>query len=274
MSYGPNRNPNKGATIEPLSKVVVVVITHLPEMESEYGKTRFQAIYKSLTSLFINSVYAGTLYDFIIWDNGSHKDFQYWLQSLGYANTLILSRNIGKTNALKFILQGLPPDTIVAYGDDDIEYFPNWLEPQIKILQTFPHVGVVSGMLSATDATYAVEKTLWWAARKALNVEEFVIPEEYEKDFGDSIGAPNWLDKNLGATWKITYNGVSALVGAKHCQFVGYAGRLAPYAEWSNLAMPPERPFDERLDKAGYLRLSTVERVTRHIGNRLETVKE
>ena len=68
----------------------------------------------------------------------------------------------------------------------------------------------------------------------------------------------------------IDYKGLSAYATAHHCQFVGYAGRLAELAQWSIKAMPNEKTWDKAIDEAGLLRLTTIDRVTRHIGNILD----
>ena len=92
-------------------------------------------------------------------------------------------------------------------------------------------------------------------------------------DYGSSVGLR--YDEVLAITKglmdiRITYKGVSALATSQHCQFVGYAGRLAPLIPWTDRAMADEIPFDKAIDAAGYLRLATCERYTRHMGNVLE----
>ena len=57
---------------------------------------------------------------------------------------------------------------------------------------------------------------------------------------------------------------------AHHCQFMAVAGRIADMPQWSDEAMAAEQSFDKMIDEAGLLRLTTTERLTRHMGNVLD----
>lgn len=276
------QNPNKTALIKPYRKVVVLVITHLPEMESEYHRQRRAVILKSLQGLMFDS---HVEHDLIIWDNGSCDELRLYLAGMFSSRNVMLSPNIGKTNALKSVLSMLPPETIVAYGDDDIEYFSNWLAPQIEILETFPNVGTVTGYPTRLESRWGEDTTKKWmmfdvanalvADPSPLNIGKH-ISDEWEQDYCLSHNR-DWETHKLNTKndmdWMITYKGVSAFATSQHCQFVGYAGRLAPLIQWTNRAMAEEQPFDKAIDNAGYLRLATTERLTRHIGNVLEKIE-
>ncbi len=284
-------NPLKHATIAPPARVVVLVITHLPKMESDYHRERLSVILRSLSSLMDNIDMATKEYSLMIWDNDScQKATDHFVRLL--PDQIILSRNIGKTNALKSVMRMLPPDTILAYGDDDIEYFPNWLAPQIQILETFPNVGTVTGWPVRITATWGTEETKKWAGNNnALNkhlrhnhanphllIDAIVeqgrfIPDEWERDYCESVGRD--YQSYSAVTWgapdtRITYKGVSAYAMSQHAQFVCYPERIEPLIEWTDRAMSDEIPFDKAVDAAGLLRLATVERYCRHIGNVLE----
>jgi hypothetical protein len=245
-----------------LSKVVCLVVTHLPNMEG-YHADRLDVVQTSLRSILKESPYT------IVWDNGSCHEFRTWLRSYPTAR-VVLSENIGITNAVKTVLSGLPEDTIVAVADDDVEYFPNWLQPQLDILITLPNVGVVSGCPTRIGSALAVESTLDWAQANAEIESGRFVSDEDELDFAHSLGK-SWEEhqREVGylADIRITYKNVSALVGAKHWQYVCYSGRIAPLIQWTGEAMAKQRPFDLAIDAAGLLRLSTVRRYTRHIGN-------
>jgi len=262
-------NPMKAAVITPLAEVVVLVITYLPEMESEYHRTRLDVIKRSLTTL-INNINIDT-YDLIVWDNCSCRELGDWLAMLGAG--LILTRNIGKTNALKSVMRMLPPGSILAYSDDDMEYAPNWLQPQIEILKTYPNVGTVTGWPVRITSKWGEECTLKWAKENAQVEADIFIPAEWERDYCASVGRT--YDNYCTATaalkdYRITYKGVQAYAMSQHCQFVCYPERVEPFVEWSKYAMPQERKFDLRVAEAGLLRLATVDRYTRHIGNVLD----
>jgi hypothetical protein len=56
----------------------------------------------------------------------------------------------------------------------------------------------------------------------------------------------------------------------RHGRRSANAGRLADVADYDPAAMGVERPFDEAIDRAGLLRLTTIERLARHMGNVLD----
>jgi len=70
--------------------------------------------------------------------------------------------------------------------------------------------------------------------------------------------------------YRVTYKGMQAYLTAHHCQWMGYAGRLAKLMKYDYKAMADDKPFDESIDNAGFLRLATTERFVRHMGNILD----
>jgi glycosyl transferase family 2 len=268
-------NPLKSATLPSPSRVVVAVITHLPDTTSEYHKHRLDVIHRSLATLRGNI--GDVNYSLIIWDNGSCSDLGYYLAGeASHCAALIMSDNIGKTNALKSIMRMLPPDTILAYGDDDIEYFPNWLAPQIQILETYPKVGTVTGWPVRLMSTWGEIGTLTWANQHAQVETGKFVPSEWDRDYCESIGRD--YESYKTQVWgiqdsRITYKGVQAYATSQHCQFVCYPERIEPLIPWTDKAMADEIAFDRAVDGKGLLRLATVERYTRHLGNVLESEK-
>lgn len=267
-------NPLKSATVAPPARVVVLVITHLP-LTVGYHKNRLDVIKHSMESLDAG---IGDNYYLMIWDNGSCGELRDYLRQFN-ADRLILSDNIGKTNALKSVMRMLPEGTILAYGDDDIEYFPNWLAPQIKILEAFPNVGTVTGWPVRITGSWGVDNTFRWGGTEyvqnpptAFDRDRF-IPDEWERDYCESVGR-DWEGYKT-ITWgfqdtRITYRGVQAYAMSQHCQFVCYPERVEPLIPWTDAAMADETEFDKAVDAAGLLRLATVERLTHHMGNVLE----
>jgi hypothetical protein len=203
----------------------------------------------------------------LIWDNGSYKTPWDWR-----ANMFVRSTNIGKTSALACIARMLPADVILCYSDDDMLFAPDWYEQQRMLLDCFPNVAAVSGCANRQSFGWGNERTLAWARECAEVKMGRFIPEEQERDYAESIGRDyEWLrfDTRNMSDELITYNGLSAYATAAHCQFMGYAGTIAQACAYSGRAMEDERDFDIRLDKLG-LRLSTMERTSRHMGNLLD----
>ncbi len=249
--------------------VVIAVITHLPD-EQGYHKERFEIVNESIISL------RDTAPDIplLLWDNGSGERWRSWLRAFDLGDYLMLSPNIGKSSARAAILNMLPPETIVAISDDDMEFSAGWLEAHMALLEGFPNVGMVSGFPNRFSGTWGIDSTLAWATEQpqgtiGVDFGQY-IPNEWEVDYAKSIGAdPERILTKFRRMdqYRIRYNGLEALAQASHCQFMCIAGRIAPLTTYATAALGDERPFDEAVDKAGYLRLTTTQRFTRHMGN-------
>lgn len=264
-------NPLKGKTVGKQPAVVACVITHLPELTG-YHNNRMQVIQTSLTSLRNNSAMKIPV---MVWDNGSCDVFRDWLIKSFKPEYLVLSPNVGKTSARSAIPRMFPLGVIVAIADDDMLYYPNWLMPQLDLLKTFPDVGCVSGYPVRTQQRWGNEYTLAWAKENAkLEVGRF-IPDKWDEDFCTSIGR-DYKGFHIKYTEKdrdylITYKGRKAYAAAHHCQFLAYAGRIAEFTQWTDEALSAEMIFDKTVDGAKLLRLTTTDRLTRHMGNVLDS---
>lgn len=261
-------NPLVEANVPPLPDLVAAVITHLPNRIG-YHAGRLAVIQESLRSMRSSVGRALPLY---VWDNGSDAEFRSWLVNELRPEFLTLSPNVGKANARTAILRSFPPRTIVCLSDDDIQFMPGWLEPQISLLQGFPNVGAVSGCPIRSQARWGIDSTLDWARSTAgveLETGRF-IPDRWEYDYCLSIGRDylHHLEESaLDVDYRIKYRGLSAYAMAHHMQFICYAGALSGLQLWSNRAMRQELPFDLAVDRLGLLRLTTTERLAVHIGN-------
>jgi len=268
MRVGHNPNRNKGA--DHFEKVVFAVVTHLPERESAYHKDRMEVMQVCLSTMRDGAELPHT---FMVWDNGSCDSFRDWLEWDFKPDIVIKSSNMGKTLARASMIKMLPPETIVAYSDDDMIFYPGWLQPQIEILETFPNVSVVSGYPVRTAFRWACENTIAWAEKNRKVKKGRFIPREWEDDFCVSIGRdPTWHATEYTLNdidYKVTYKNKEVYLTSHHCQFVGYAGRIAPHLFYDYKAMGDEKPFDVAMDESG-LRLCTTERYARHMGNKLD----
>jgi hypothetical protein len=63
---------------------------------------------------------------------------------------------------------------------------------------------------------------------------------------------------------------VPAYATGHHAQWIGKAGLVAPLLSYTKEAMADERPFEKALDEEGLLRLTTFQRTSQHIGNKLD----
>lgn len=267
-------NPNRLAKVSGYKPVIASAITYLPDFEG-YHKDRFEVVKASLNTMRDN---AGEDIGTFIWDNGSCPEVIDWLMNEYKPDHLVISTNIGKASARAGIVRAVSPGTILGVADDDILYYPDWFKKSIDILESFPNVGQVSGYPVRTQMRWGNKNTKAWAFRNAKLEYGRFIPDEWDRDFCTSIGRDYEWHKaytidDIDAM--ITYKGRQVYAVAHHCQFICYANRLEDIVRWDNDAMGDEKPFDWAVDNAGLLRLTTSERLTRHIGNKLdEDMKE
>ena len=264
-------NPNRKAKVNGYAPIVLAVITHLPSLE-DYHEHRLNVIKASLETLRLNA--GRDDFEVMVWDNGSCDKLLYWLRRSYQPDYLISGPNLGKSIARSSIVRMLPDKTILGVADDDMFYYPGWLEKHLEILAVYPKVGTVSGWPVRTQFRFHNHATKLWGER--LNVIKYgkFISQQEEMDFCSSIGRDYWgmhyqytLGDNDAA---LHYRGVDAYATGHHAQWMGYAGRIAPFVDYTKEAMADERPFERAIDQAGLLRLTTRERTTRHIGNVLD----
>lgn len=258
------------------AKVTAAVISYIPELKG-YHSQRLEILKLTLGSL---RKHTANPLDLMVFDNGSCAavvDYLRELRDKGAIDYLILSsRNIGKIGAFQVLFNAAPGE-IIAYCDDDILFYPGWLEAHLEILKTFPQVGMVSGLPVrnlAERASQSLNK-LMESPSKGLEVRrERRIQEAWEADWARSTGRDPvaHLDETKDIQdLLLTYRGVEAFASANHFQFVSYKKTLtaALPTEWSGRLMGEMIEFDQAVDRQGLIRLSTVERYTRHLGNAL-----
>lgn len=257
-------NPMADNSLPPLPGIVAAVITHLPNRKG-YHEKRFEVVQACFESLRDVPLY--------VWDNGSDPKYRGWLAKTLKPEYLMLSPNIGKASARTAILRSFPPKTVICMSDDDILYLPGWLDAQLDLLYKFPNVGAVSGCPIRSQQRWGNHATIAWARREArLEIGRF-IPDEWEQDFCKSIGrdyGQHQEDSENDLDYRIDYNGMKAYAMAHHMQFICEAGRLSSLEYFPRKAMRAEQGFDTLVDNMGLLRLTTIERFTKHLGNILE----
>lgn len=282
-------NPARGklSAYQP-ARVSICVLTYIPD-ESGYFEHRLQVIKLVFASLRAHTTLP---FDLLVFDNGSCPALVEYLQTLqdkGEIDYLLLSReNIGKIGALRLLFQAAPGE-VIAYCDDDILFYPGWLEAHLQILDHFPNAGMVSGVPVRNAARHARTSLDALAANPAAGLSaqfERCIPDAWESDWAASTGrdpqvhlAATKDDLDLVFTRQNPDGaGIKAIASANHFQFVALRARLlqALPAGWSGKLMGAMIELDEAVDRLGYLRLSTSERYVRHMGNTIspETLQE
>ncbi len=254
--------------------VLVAVIVHVPHLLG-YFRDRLSVIRLSAESLFKHTPSQVCI---MFFDNGSCPEASDLLSGYlaqGKIDLLLRSSwNIGKLAAMGMIFRAAPRP-VVALADDDIFYYPGWLEAQLQVLAAFPRVGMVSGVPTADGATHGMQTALTAAERQDVQLLGHRSPtQDWERDWAMSTGRDPAEYLRRIQDFRLPHfscGGVQALGGATHFQFLAFRDRLLEClpAEWPANLMGGMRELDAAADRAGYLRLSTTRRYVRHIGNRL-----
>lgn len=250
------------------------MLTYIPHLDG-YFQNRFEVLQFSIASILANTT---PPYDLMVFDNGSCGQVVEYLRNLqtsGDLNHLFLStENIGKIGAFRLLFDAAPGE-FVAYADDDIFFYPGWLEAHLEIIESFPDVGMVSGapVRDASDRASKSLKRLIETGISDLKVSwERRIPDEWEADWAQSVGRDPDLhlqDTRNHQDLILEKDNIEAFGSASHFQFLSPKEvilKALPHS-WSGKLMGEMNELDNAVDELGYLRLSTVERFTRHLGN-------
>jgi glycosyltransferase involved in cell wall biosynthesis len=257
------------------ARVTICVLTFIPE-QIGYFAHRFNVLKLCLQSLVKHS---NSSYDLLIFDNGSCPEVVNYLLSLrdqDVVQYLILSaQNIGIHNALTIMVNAAPGE-IIAYSQDDVLFYPNWLQAQLEILDTFPRVGMVSGMPVREQFQYGNRYLQTYLSDNPdvrVKYGHF-IPDDWERDFYVSTGRE--VDEEMKAAHRanqdilLEIRGIKAYSMAVHFQYIARKSVLLQglTTSWdARLMVGPDKELDERIDSLGFARLSTYRRYVQHIGN-------
>jgi glycosyltransferase involved in cell wall biosynthesis len=254
-------------------RVTAAVLNHIPFLDGFYTEM-LNVLRLSLSSLRQN---AGMAFDLLVYDNGSCKEARTCLleeYEKGNIQTLILSdRNMGKGGAWNVMLQAAPGE-IIAYADNDVLYYPDWLRESVKVLETYPNTGMVTSRPFHTKPEL-YSANLKWAAvtpNAVLERGQF-IEREWMREFWLSVGrSEEEINEDLALEdVRITYKGVPTYCGASHWQFLAWKSVLQEF-----LPIDLSRPLgqvlklDEMVNERGYMRLMTAKPYTMNLSNSVE----
>ena len=269
---GSNPARGKSSFYQP-ARVTAVVLTYIPHLEG-YFSQRFDVLRLTISSLMKHT---NVPFDLLVFDNGSCGPVTNYLQELNRAGAiryLLRSKeNIGNVGALKIAFQAAP-GAVIAYSDDDVYFYPNWLTEQLEILDQFPNAGIVSGVAVRDAARHAMNALhgLERGDQQVLVSYGRVIPDTWETDWAISTGRDP--DEHLSVTREhqdmiLEINNHQAIGAANHFQFLGFKNVLLEALPdgWPAKLMWDMVQLDMAIDGNGLLRLSTIQRFCRHIGN-------
>lgn len=255
------------------ARITVGMLVYLPHQEG-YFEHRLDVVKLSLASLIRHT---DLEYDLMVFDNASCSEMKahlHELQQQGVLRYLLSSsENIGKRSALR-LMAGAAPGEVLAYADDDTFFYPGWLSAHIALLDGFPNVGMVSGSPERTNFDHATASTVRFGqddAETQLSLGRR-IPDAWERDWAIALGKdPDEFLAQVSQMDEIvlTRRGLEAYGTACHNQFVAPRAVMHTFlgGAWSGRLMGGMTDFDNAVDEAGLLRLTTVDRTTRLIGN-------
>ncbi len=255
------------------ARVTVAMLVYLPHL-SGYFKHRFEVLRLSIGSLLQNTK---NPFDFLVFDNGSCDKVKRYLRGLveGQKIRYLMTsgENIGKLGALR-VISGAVPGEVLAYTDDDTFFYAGWLEAHLDILDSFPNVGMISGSPERTLFDHGISSNLEYASQNSDVTLSYgkTIPDQWEREWAFSLGKD--VEQYLAKVRELEdiiliQGGLRAYATACHNQFVMPKAVAIDFLQRdrSGRLMGGMNELDNAIDGAGYLRLTTLDRTTRLIGN-------
>jgi hypothetical protein len=266
------QNPAKSISdVAQPQRITVAVLTYIPFLSGFFAETL------DVLKLCLESIWENTdlPYDLMVFDNGSCQEAQEYLNQCyraGRIQYLILAdKNLGKGGAWNIILAGAPGE-IIAYADSDVLFYPGWLSRSIEILQAFPKVGMVTARPFRTREEKNTATIKWAAQTQDVQFEkgQFLSWKDFSS-FDRSLGYSIEQIRQRYETsqdMRVTYKGVSAIIGASHWQFTAYKSVLSQFLPFSmDRPMGQVKQLDERMDESGYLRLMPTDALAQNMSN-------
>lgn len=269
------QNPAKYVkTVAKPERITVAVLNYIPFLSGFYA----EALDVLKVCLKSTRTDAGLPFDLLVFDNGSCEEVKNYLineQDEGRIQYLFLSeKNLGKGGAWNIMLAGAPGE-IIAYADSDCLFYPGWLAESIKLLETYPNVGMVTARPFRTNPDFYTSTVAWGDKQGRVQRGQF-IPWETFLEFDRSIAQTDEEIKKHYDTSEdvcLEYNGLKALAGASHWQFTSRKDVLAQFLPFDmDRPMGQVKQLDQRVNEAGFLRLMPVKPYVMNMSNTLRNV--
>lgn len=258
------------------AEVTVTIVSCIPFL-SGFHEQSLDVLKACLTSIHEHTPEP---HDLLVFDNHSCREVRDYLREAyeqGIIQYLVLSdKNVGKIGAWNFMF-GAAQGRYIVFADSDIYFRPGWLSASLALFKAFPDVGMVTARPLRTPMEFS-SATLDWARRQPPGVLEegcFLDWETYWEHVQSLGHAEDRARQEYpqGKDYRLSYQGLTAFVGAAHFQFMARSEvlkRIFPLA--SGEPMRGERALDIAINKMGLLRLTTARPLVWHMGNRLTAV--
>ncbi len=257
-------------------RITVAVLTYIPFL-SGFHRDALEVLRACLGSLWST---ADLPYDLLVFDNGSGPEAIEFLRQAhaeGKIQYLLLSeKNLGKGGAWNIIFPAAPGE-ILAYTDSDAFFYEGWLSNSVRILETYPKVGMVTSRPFRTPPEFYGSTVAWAEGEAEAGLERgCFIPWETFREFDMSLGQSEGEIRERYETTqdlKLTYRGLAAFIGASHWQFVARKSVLCGFLPFEmDRPMGQVRTLDRLVDEAGYLRLMTADPLVMNMSNAVDGV--
>jgi hypothetical protein len=264
------QNPLRRQRRRQPARISVVTVSHIPFLAGYFAQS-LDVLKLMLASLRANT---DAPYDLLVMDNASCREVRDFLleqHGRGVIQYLFLSgENLGKLWEVMF---GAAQGEYIAYADGDTYFHPGWLSASLQVLETFPNVGLVSGLPCRHRSRSYNSNTFSWARETpGVELEEGdLLPQAWIADYSEGIGLE--VDEYVArhkekADCRLRYRNVTAYTGTCTNQFLGRRRVLQAHApapsEW---VMHQDSALHASLNDAGYLMLATDGLYVHHLGN-------
>jgi hypothetical protein len=255
------------------ARVTVAVLNYIPFLSGFYAEM-LEVLKACLGSIWLNTEQP---YDLLVFDNASCPEVRQYLadqHEAGRIQVLILSeKNLGKGGAWNVILGGAPGE-LIAYTDNDCYFHPGWLPRSLQLMETFPNVGMVTARPFRTNPEFYTSTLAWGQETASAEVEQGAfIPWEVFKEFDLSLGQTEAeIRQHYDTTQdvRLKYQGVQAIAGASHWQFLARKDLLARFLPFNmERPMGQVKQLDARMNQAGLLRLMPTDPLVMNMSNTL-----
>lgn len=255
-------------------RTTVIVLSFIPHLRG-YFSERLEILQVCLLSILKHT---DRPFNLMVVDNGSCSQVVKYLVDMkqkGLIQHLLLHHeNLGYGYALSMAFQAALGE-YVAFSNDDVFFYPNWLSNQIAILEAFPKVGFVGGQPIVGHPAAKLAPTI--ASQLGLSLQDYTPPFEWVKEWAHSLGTT--LEDLLSdpyvkgeKLYLLRSKGITAVTGCTGYQYTFKRALLVDLPPLlKGLGVGPEdQHWHQAADNRGYLNLNTVERFTLHLGNELD----